>query len=712
MKGKAHTAILLIFLILFLMPLCTVYIFDCFTFQQKDVLEYLNPFYLYKGLTSDMKHMIVWLCLSGFIILLMTGKLAVLQNHNEHGSAKWASISEINKIFHKRIQTHDGFKDDHDEVGGMVVKKRGQNVWHECQSIHSLVIGTTSSGKTRKTLIPSIVVAAHSKFHDHYSLSIKVLSKQKYDKYKKRKETLGNISLFGYHVFTNLDSSFQRFYKKLCGKLGHNYKKMIMVEEEKLNLNDFFNINKLKDIDFRYRYKGKGQIDEYGILYLNTSGKVKVYLDFVINKDSMFVNDPKKELYKMFKTYLEKKGYHVVLLDLRKSWTGDCWNPMSSVIRCLEENKVDEADMYAKDIASALCPESKMSEKIWTDGERAIIAALILAVAGADCPKEQKNLYTCYQILATLGQPDEDDHVPLNDYFDGLPIGHIARTAFGPAALATDRTRMSFYVSACTTLGMFSSTMVAKQTAKSTFDMTKFSSEPTAVFLVNPDEKTNMDALANLFIDEIYRVLSIEANKTGGKLQRKFHYFWDETAAGKQPDLGKKLSIARGKNIQFHLYIQDFGQLEEIYGKEQTATIKANCNLMIYISTQNLETAKEISDKIGSKTIETSSVNEQTGESVLFMPKGSVSRSLMARPLLNPNELMKLEDGKAIVIRMRMNPMLTTLEDCSTYEFYNELQYYLDEPSRNDGPLEPYIPEINNEYNSSPDFSQYINRKM
>ena len=119
----------------------------------------------------------------------------------------------------------------------------------------------------------------------------------------------------------------------------------------------------------------------------------------------------------MMRNYLVKQGYDVYLLDLRKQWTGDQWNPMTSVVRCLKENKTDEADMYAKDIAAALCPESKMSEKLWTDGERAIIAALILAVAGADCDDSQKNLYTCYQILNTLGQPDEDDHVALNDFF-------------------------------------------------------------------------------------------------------------------------------------------------------------------------------------------------------------------------------------------------------------------------------------------------------
>lgn len=713
LKDKISTVLIMLFLNLFFMPMVTVYIFDCFTFDLHEFYYYLNIVYIYSKLFSNIKYLVVWLCLNGMIIMLMTRKLAFLQNKNEHGSAQWADQNEINRTFNKRTLYRDGMKGGKSTVGGMVVKKMGSAIWYEYQCIHSIIIGTTSSGKTRKTLIPSIMVATQSQFCDEQLLKVKVLNDKDYDKYRKRQKFIEEFAICGWYPFYSWKIWKERSIHKCCKQLHIcEAKHLYIKQDEEINLNKYFFIEGIEDIELMFSCEGIGKIDEDNIFRPDVTGKSKIKMNMTINKDSFFVNDPKKELYKMFKTYLENHGYHVYLLDLRKQWTGDQWNPMSSVVRCLKENKIDEADMFAKDIAAALCPVSKMSEKIWTDGERAIIAALILAVAGADCPENQKNLYTCYQILGTLGQPDEDDHVPLNDYFNSLPVGHIARTAFGPAALATDRTRMSFYVSACATLGMFSSTLVAKQTAKSTFDITKFSNQPTAIFLVNPDEKTNMDSMANLFIDEIYRVLSIEANKTNGRLLRKFHYFWDETpASGKQADFGKKLSIARGKNIQFHLYIQDFGQLEEIYGKEMTATIKANCNLMIYISTQNLETAKEISEKIGSKTIETESVSEQTGESVFLMhPHGNISRSLMARPLLNANELMKLEDGKAIVIRMRMNPMLTTLDDCSRYDFYDTLEYYLDEPVRIDEPLIAYIPDI--EEVEEPLESFRINRKM
>lgn len=703
---------MIVSLLFVIAPMITVFLFDSMTFINQPFYRYLDLTYLYTKLFSQTKYLVVWFCMSGLILMMMTKKLAYLQNNNEHGSAKWADKSELNRFFARKTLTRDGFKGKPTE-GGLVIKKVGNRIWHEMQCIHSLVIGTTSSGKTRKTLIPSMAIASQATSSNTKYLKVRVLSESKYEKYKRRMEFIRNYTFHNQYILDDLIIWKNQKMKKIYKFLHIPYaKRIIMTVKETINLEDNFAVKNLEDKKIDYLVKGPGDIVGE-ILHPRNTGIIKIKMNIEVYKESFFVNDPKKELYKMMKKYLEKKGYTVYLLDLRKQWTGDQWNPMTSVVRCLKENNTDEADMYAKDIAAALCPESKMSEKIWTDGERAIIAALILAVAGADCDDSQKNLYTCYQILNTLGQPDEDDHVLLNDYFNNLPVGHIARTAFGPAALATDRTRMSFYVSASATLGMFSSMMVAKQTSLSTFDITQFSNKPTAIFLVNPDEKSNMNSLSNLFIDEIYRVLSIEANKTDGKLLRKFHFFWDEMpASDKQPELPKKLSIARGRNIQFHLYIQDFGQLEEIYGKEVTNTIKANCNLMIYISTQNLETAKEISEKIGNKTVHTQSISHQSGESIFIEDKGNITESLMARPLMNANELMKLEDGKAIVIRMRMNPILTTLEDCSQYDFFDTLEYTLEEPVRNDGTLIAYIPDIEQKSIFSEPLNLHIDKKI
>ena len=132
--------------------------------------------------------------------------------------------------------------------------------------------------------------------------------------------------------------------------------------------------------------------------------------------------------------------------------------------------------------------------------------------------------------------------------------------------------------------------------------------------------------------------------------------------------------------------------IEKTYGKEVLNTIKANCNLTIYISTQSYETAEDISKRIGNKTIETQSVSHNNVGSAFVNEAGSVTHSLMGRALLDVNELMQLPNGKAVVLRMRCHPILTTLPDCSAYDFYNHLEITHNVATRDDPDLEVYMP--------------------
>lgn len=647
---------------------------------------YLNIFHIYKIIFSQQKYIVCYISLILYCIFLSMRFFTKLRNRGEHGTERWATGWDISKIFNRRNLNASGVTNKNASAGGMIIKKIGNRIWHEKEAIHSLIIGTTSSGKTRKTLIPSIMVASNANTTKKYRILFVILKKEQYLRYVKRHGKLDNIAVKGVYPY--------RVVHSILKKLFHLRDKQVLSINDSYDIKRYYHYENMKDVHFSYSKKGnKIDIDDNYVASMKKLGKCKLDITITIEGESFFVNDPKRELYSLYKIYLEKKGYNVILLDLRNNDQGDCWNPITIVIKALKEGNKELADMYANDIATALCPESRMSEKIWTDGERAVIAAVILAVAGADCDDSMKNLYSCYQILLTLGQAKDDDSVPLNDYMNSLPIGDIARSAFGPAALATDRTRMSFFVSAAATLHLFSNLKVAKQTARSTFDNSKFSNEKTAVFLVVPDEKLNMNGLGSLFIDECYRVLVMQANKTFGSLYRRFHFFIDEFSnLNEISGFSQKLTISRGRNCIWHLYVQDYSMIEKTYGKEVLNTIKANCNLTIYISTQSYETAEDISKRIGNKTIETQSVSHNNVGSAFVNEAGSVTHSLIGRALLDVNELMQLPNGKAVVLRLRCHPILTTLPDCSTYDFYNHLEITHNVATRDDPDLEVYVP--------------------
>ena len=105
------------------------------------------------------------------------------------------------------------------------------------------------------------------------------------------------------------------------------------------------------------------------------------------------------------------------------------------------------------------------------------------------------------------------------------------------------------------------------------------------------------------------------------------------------------LTVCLGRNIRFNLVIQAYSQLEKSYG-DDWKTIDGNTNNTFYILTDDHTTAEMISKKIGEETIV---VKSRSGET-LSLDK-SKTENLESRPLLNADELMRLQEGEMIVIR-------------------------------------------------------------
>ena len=104
-----------------------------------------------------------------------------------------------------------------------------------------------------------------------------------------------------------------------------------------------------------------------------------------------------------------------------------------------------------------------------------------------------------------------------------------------------------------------------------------------------------------------------------------------------------------GRNILFALVVQGYNQIDSLYGKDKATSIKDNCQNHLYIFTTNKETAKEISEKIGYRTIE---IDSRSGK-VLDLDSTRTT-SVDRQPLLSENRLMQLQEGEMVVIRSIM----------------------------------------------------------
>ncbi|MGE7828546.1 VirD4-like conjugal transfer protein, CD1115 family [Paenibacillus sp. NPDC093718] len=418
--------------------------------------------------------------------------------------------------------------------------------------------------------------------------------------------------------------------------------------------------------------------------------------------ESMIVTDPKGELYDRSATFLEEQGYKVTFLDFRKPGHGNRTNYMEPVLEALRQGDVPLATKHAWSIAHMFVyqkPGSDKGEAIWRDGPESVIAALILAVAMEAPTEEEKHMYSVYKMLVELGRVRQVlvagkliDYVPLNDYFDKLPVDHPARDAYATAFLAPERTRGSFFSSASALLRLFADPSIAFLTSKQDHDLTDVGKEKTAVFLIIPDEDKTRHPYAALYVNQTYDALVEYANQCGGRLPIRVNMLLDEFGNMPPfPDFDTKLTVSLGRGVRWNLVIQAYGQLVEKYGANIAETIKGNVQNTIYLKTTEIKTAEELSKRTGNYTIATEGSSYNVGKN---QTNRGASTSFAKRALLEPDEVIRWPKDLALVFRGGMFPAKIPLPDLSLWPADKELASMGVESERKIGKVRFFIPDM------------------
>jgi type IV secretion system protein VirD4 len=108
---------------------------------------------------------------------------------------------------------------------------------------------------------------------------------------------------------------------------------------------------------------------------------------------------------------------------------------------------------------------------------------------------------------------------------------------------------------------------------------------------------------------------------------------------GKLAIMEKALAYIAGYGGKVYLIVQDITQLNSVYGKDNA--LMANCHVRIAYAPNTIETANTLSEMTGKTTV----VDEKmslSGSRSGGMKNASISVSETARPLLTPDECMRL----------------------------------------------------------------------
>lgn len=383
--------------------------------------------------------------------------------------------------------------------------------------------------------------------------------------------------------------------------------------------------------------------------------------------ESLVVSDPKAELYQYAAPFLEKLGYDIICLDFKNPEKSSRYNLLQPIIDAVNRGETDKAEMYAWDITNILVGDNTSNEKIWENGEKSIIAAAILCVVADNAKRpEYQNLTNVYWFVAEMCKT-VGNKTPMQEYVKNLNPGHPAKALLSISDVAPSRTKGSFYTSALTTLRLFTSRAVHAITHKSDYVIADIGRKKQALFFVLPDEKTTYYPIASLMISQLYELLVRQSDERGGRLIKRVNFVLEEFGNFTRiNDLANKLTVAGGRGMRFHFFLQSFEQLTEKYNRETASIVKANCQSWIYLQADDKETLSEICDKLGRYTCSGYQLSSQHGRYV--NPSSSSTVSLMARELLTTDEIRRVSRPYQIVIS-RSHPAMMVSPDLSEWYF-------------------------------------------
>jgi len=148
--------------------------------------------------------------------------------------------------------------------------------------------------------------------------------------------------------------------------------------------------------------------------------------------------------------------------------------------------------------------------------------------------------------------------------------------------------------------------------SENSFDICTLGKKKTVLFLNISDTDRTFDRLANVFHTQALQLLcSLADSNADGRLKVPVRIILDDFASSTViPDFDKLISIIRSREISVSIILQSLTQLETLYAPPVATTIINNCDHILYLGCQDINTAAYIGQRLG-----------KLPESVLAMPR-------------------------------------------------------------------------------------------
>ncbi len=334
-----------------------------------------------------------------------------------------------------------------------------------------------------------------------------------------------------------------------------------------------------------------------------------------------------------------------------------------------------ENDDFVEDamlISSSLVTERGSTEPHWGDEAESLISGLTEHVAATPSvllPTEKKSRDLA-QVRRLLNLPkndfkamvsgefgkDEDKKVHLIRPGMAQSRNEYVRAAAGRILNKAEKELSGVISTAQQNTHFLESPKIQRALAKSDFSFSELEQGNIDIFIVLPAGRLNT---YSRFLRMLISIAITAITRFKTKPDPPVYFLIEEAAAlGRLETIETAYGLMAGYGMQLHMIVQDFNQLEALYGK-RWQTFVANSGVIQIFGTNDLMTAEYASRLCGITTIE--SLSEYTAErrAELFSDPEYLSRedSLISRSLITPDEVRTMHPAAQILVLAHAHPV-------------------------------------------------------
>lgn len=303
-----------------------------------------------------------------------------------------------------------------------------------------------------------------------------------------------------------------------------------------------------------------------------------------------------------------------------------CFNPLAAI---------DPNDPNAREdikvLADGLVLRHDPSSAHWDDGALDVIAGVMAYVLHTEEPAN-RTLNKVREIIA------DKDIGKIADAMDGnSALGNLMTGAAG-RLLRTGKESTHFLSGANANTAWLDSGAMQDMLSRSTFDLADLKAKNCTVFLVLPSHLLSEHGrFLRLFVRAALNAMA-KGGTRGGK---KCLFILDEFySLGKLDEIAKAAGLMPGYGVHLWPFLQDLGQLEELYGRDGASTFFGNADAHIFFGNTDAPTLDYISKQIGIRY-----------EAGAF----DADKEMVGKPHMSPREIrahVAKKDSDAVARRM------------------------------------------------------------